>query len=137
MKTGVLKTIKTTVLKVGEPTITGRVYTKKVIKKALADPYTKERLLSHTLFGTFGWGALAGEIDPAKIAFVVNKLYWYKNELRAVIDILETPFGDTLHILLKNEEIKFTIYGEGQVNENKEVTDYKLYSILATTKLGV
>ena len=128
-KEHILKTFKTTVLRVDQPTITGRVYSKAVVKKALADPAIKEALANHVLFGIFGYAPYEG-IRIDQVAFVTEKLYWYKNELRAVISILDTKMG---HELLDHlDQTKFTVTGTGEVDEGKRVINYTIETVIAS-----
>lgn len=130
-KEHILKTFKTTVLKIGEPTITGRVYSKAVVKKALADPHIKQALANNVLFGIFGYAPYDGmPID--QVAFVTEKLYWYKNELRAVISILDTKMGREL--LKRLDQVKFVTKGTGDL-DGKNVINYTLETIWASQKV--
>lgn len=130
-KEHILKTFRTTVLKIGEPTITGRVYSKAVVKKALAEPHIKEALANHVLFGIFGYAPYDG-IPIDQVAFVTEKLYWYKNELRAVISILDTKMGREL--LNRLDQVKFTTAGSGDLDGNN-VVNYTLETIWASQKV--
>jgi len=129
----ILKTFRTTVLKVGEPTITGRIYSKAVVKKALADPHIKEALANHVLFGVFGYTPY-DNIPIDQVAFTTDKLYWYKNELRAVISILDTKMGREL--LNRLDQVKFVTSGIGDL-DGKNVINYTLEYIWASQKVEI
>ena len=111
---GILKTFKTTILKCDEPTITGRIYPKDLIKKSLKeDKVLQEKLVNNCLFGELGnW--LSDEVDLSKVAFSVRKLYWYRNELKVVVDILDTPNGRLLIDYI--DTMKISCIGTGDVD---------------------
>ena len=131
---GILKTIRTTVLKCDTPTITGRVYPLDLIKKSLKnDKVLQERLATKTFFGELGYPIDRTEANLSKVAFNVEKLYWYKNELKAVIAILDTPDGRMLNQILS--KVKFTTCGTGDIDLNKTITNYQLNMIAAAHRL--
>ena len=118
----ILKRLKTTVLICDEPyPNSGRVYPKTVINEALQDKLLQQQLKYHTLFGDIETKDNYGnpEIDVSKVAFSTEKLYWYRNELRAEIVILDTPEGRVLADLYKKapNERKFTIVGHGEFKD--------------------
>lgn len=126
----ILKTLKAEVLKLNEPTATGRVYTTDCITDALEDPILKERLDQHMLFGTISpddyW-------DMKNISHAVSGFELEDNKLMADIDVLDTPQGRTLSILIDNNVIGFSLCGEGNVEDNI-VTDFTIDSVTAVLK---
>lgn len=127
----VLKTIRTTVLKCDTPTITDRVYPLDLVKKSIKnDRVLQEKLATHSFFGEVHFDEVK-EVDLSKAAFNVDKLYWYKNELRAKIDILDTYYGRALLGFLKGG--RFTTYGRGSMDANKRITEFNLCNIYFTS----
>jgi hypothetical protein len=102
-----------------------------VVKKALADPHIKQALANNVLFGIFGYAPYDG-IPIDQVAFVTEKLYWYKNELRAVISILDTKMGREL--LKRLDQVKFVTKGTGDL-DGKNVINYTLETIWASQKV--
>ena len=125
---GVLKIFRTTVLKCDTPTITGRVYPLDLIKKSLKnDKVLQEKLVNHTFYGDMG-NKYDPEVNLSKVAFNVEKLYWYKNELKAKIAILDTPAGQDLMKIYK--KVAFRTAGVGDMNFEKIITNYELDRIV-------
>lgn len=134
MSKAILKTIRATVLKCDTPTITGRVYPLDLIKKSLKnDKVLQEKLATKTFFGELGCPIDRTEVNLSKVAFNVEKLYWYKNELKVVIAILDTPEGRTLNQTLS--KVKFTTCGTGDIDLNKTIINYQLNMIAVAHRL--
>ena len=128
MERHILKTLKAEVLKLNEPTITGRIYMTDCITNALEDPVLKERLDQHVLFGTI---SLDDCWDMKNISHTVSGFELEDNKLMANIDVLDTPQGRTLSTLIDNNVIGFSICGEGKV-EDSIVTDFTIDCVTAT-----
>ena len=130
---GVLKEIKVTLLDCDVPTINGRIYPHKVVKKAIKnDAFLQLSIKNRMFFGansdvdyseSFGFGA-----DIGSIAYAVEKLYWYRNKLKAKIAVLDTPDGRILNVLLDTmgDHVKFCTRGTGDVDSNGVVSNYRL-----------
>ena len=128
MERHILKTLKAEVLKLNEPTATGRVYTTDCITNALEDPVLKERLDQQVLFGTISPDDCC---DMKNISHSVTDFELDDNKLMASIDVLDTPQGRTLSTLIDNNVIGFSICGEGKVEDNI-VTDFIIDCVTAT-----
>lgn len=129
----VLRVFRTTVLTCDEKTITGRVYPLKLIKKSIKeDKALQEKLANHIFFGELGCPIDRTEVDLSKVAFSVEKLYWYKNKLRALVVILDTPNGRRLNQILS--DVKFTTCGTGDMDCTNTITNYQLDMIAAAHK---
>ena len=126
----ILKTLKAEVLKLNEPTATGRVYTTDCITNALEDPILKERLDRHVLFGTISPDDC---LDMKNISHAVSGFEVDDNKLIANIDVLDTVQGRTLSTLIDNNMIGFSICGEGKVEDNI-VADFTIDSVAAVLK---
>ena len=103
----------------------GRIYTAEAVENALNDPLTKERLITHSLLGTFSDDYNYGQTNMLDIAFSVNKLYIEDNTLYADIDILDTPKGHILNGLLKNNtSLDFHTAFTGDIETNVDGKEY-------------
>ena len=132
MQKNILRTIKTTVLICDEPyPHSGNIYPKAVIEKALTDKVLQQQLVTHTLFGDLeNKKNFCGQcVNMAEVAFSVKRLYWYRNELRADIDILNTPNGRILRQIYKAvgpNKRQFTLVGYGNIGADKICTQYQI-----------
>ena len=132
--THILKILKLTILHCDKPERSGRIYPVKLVKKAIKeDKVLQERLVNNCLFGDMFRNDI-DEVDMQEVAFAVKKLYWYKKELRAVIDILDTPNGRVLAQC--PTAIRGSVLGSGEVDfTTNTVTDYKVEKFCITWDL--
>lgn len=126
MKNGVLKTIKVVIAVCDTPyPYSGHVYPKKVLKEAVNAEYTQRQIKYKTLFGdienedNFG----KSEVDVNSIAFSATKLYFYKNLLKAQLDVLDTEGGKQLlqHIAHSTDDSKYHFTLVGSANYTNDV----------------
>ena len=134
----VLNRFTTTVLTCDKPTITGRIYPKNLIEKSIIeDPIIAEKLANRMFLGEFPSNDKESyaSVDIENIAFSTENLYFEGDELKADIAVLDTPQGKILNKLIDNNVmLTFFCTGEGSVDINNKVTDYKLLSVSAYLK---
>ena len=120
-----IKNLKSVVLRCDAPEVSGRIYPSKLIKKAIKeDKVLQEKLANNCLFGDMFRDDIE-DVDLSNVVFVVRKLYWYKNELKVAIDILDTPNGRL--VTQCSTPMRVSILGIGDVDPNTNiVTSYKI-----------
>ena len=138
MKDHVLKRFTTTVLTCDKPTITGRIYPKTLIEKSvIEDPIITEKLANRMFFCEFPSNDKEpyAYVDLKNAAFSVENLSFKDDDLKADIAVLDTTQGKILNKLIDNNvTIAFSCSGEGSIDINNKVTDYKLLSVSAYVK---
>lgn len=126
----ILKSLRANVLKLNEPTKTGRIYTTDCIKETLEDPILKERLEHRALFGVIESDDIYNLFNCSHI---VTGLEIEDDKLIAAIDILNNQKGRCLAEALDAGAIRFSVAGKGKVEDNI-VTNYELESVVATVR---
>jgi hypothetical protein len=115
-------------MKAGVPTVNGRIYPKEILQLAVQEYQAKikERL-------AFGW--LVPSQKLSEVSHLITKLEFddERQQLVGDFEILPTPQGKLLAEMLAdcNAAIKFSPNpsGEGTVDENGTVTEYKFISV--------
>jgi hypothetical protein len=112
------------VLKLNQPTGTGRIYPDWVVKKAIA-------VAELPMMGTMEFPA-DGVISLDRVSHKVEKLDIVGDTLYATVKILNTPLGIVLdHI---KDDVAFRTSGIGTVDENNVVHDLVIVSVAAVNK---
>lgn len=129
--TNVLKTFKSTILCCDRHERDNRIYPLKLVKKAIKENNViQECLANHCLYGDL-FKNYDTQVDLKEVAFVIRKLYWYKKELRAIVDILDTPNGRILNQC--TTPIRIAILGSGDIDfTTNTVTSYKIEKFCVT-----
>jgi hypothetical protein len=111
----------------------GRMYT----KECAEDIVKQFGELDHPTFGQLGYpdaDNFKGNLGDASHEVKEIHVNAETHAIEGTIEILDTPNGEKLLDLIHNDIANFDKYyvirsrGIGQINENKEVTDYKIIS---------
>ena len=112
------------VLKLNQPTGTGRIYPDWVVKKAID-------AAEMPMMGTMEFSE-SGVISLDRVSHRVEKLEIVGDTLYATVKILNTPMGIMLdHI---KDDVAFRTSGIGTVDEHDVVHDFVLVSVAAVNK---
>lgn len=68
------------------------------------------------------------QINLIDVIGIVNNIYYTNGEIHANIEILDTPEGKIYQELIKNNSVRFSPAGFGEITDNK-VTNYTIRSI--------
>jgi len=134
----ILKTLKGQVVEIlDKPNRNGRIYTTQLVQdKILNDIVVKEQLEQHSMFGEFKPDYSSYCVDASKVSHAVSKLYIEGDNLKADIDIIDTPNGRAvMEYLNKGGQVYPILYGNGELvpTENGDVvTNYVLNYIALT-----
>ena len=95
-------------------------FPKKIVNEAIKE--VQEKIDLHCLFGYLHTNDFN---DMSKVAFGINKFYWYKGQLKAEIEILNTYCGRILKQVLKphSDKISFLLFSSGFTDINDVVTE--------------
>lgn len=131
MSKDMLGTFEATVLELNKPTSTGRIFSDTIGMEILSDPILREQINN---------GGLPIFFDPEgvepnnmmNIAGVVSDIkYDQENDsLETKCVVLNTPQGKVLNrMLIKDTPVSLSVRGNGDVDENNNVTKYEANSI--------
>lgn len=114
----------------------GRIYTKE-LSKDIIKQFEERKELGEVLFGQVGYPPpeeFLGRLDHTSHAIKEIHLNEETKSIDGTIEILDTPAGRQLMEMVNNDPTKFgelfvvRSRGFGEVNENKEVTNFKILS---------
>lgn len=100
-------------------------FPKKIVNEAIKE--VQEKIDSHCLFGYLNDN---DDGDLSKVAFGINKFYWYKGQLKAEIETLDTYCGRILKQVLKADstKISFMLLSSGFTDIDDVVTEMHILS---------
>jgi hypothetical protein len=117
--------MKQRILKLDTPTVNGRIYPTAEIALALL------RISETPVLGIMGVKPV-NQVDLADLSHLTSDLNIEDGWLVGEVTVLKTPMGEALGKIL--DTVAFTPIGNGTVNGNNEVVDYRLLYINAVPK---
>lgn len=109
------------------PNQNGRIYSKNILEEIVKD--FKEKF-NYKMYGKIGPPKYPHTIIFKLVSHRIINLKLEDNKLKADIAILDTPEGKKLYDLINKKDIKFVLYGMGEI-KNKMIQNYSITTIIA------
>lgn len=122
------RTITTTLFKVGEPNLNNMIYSEEMAEAVLK----AGKDVMHGMLGSIGDNG--GAVNLSKVTHVVDKIYREGDDVKAEIEILNHQNADTLQKLYDAGLVEFKPEGIGEINESREMINYKMLGVSAIKK---
>ena len=113
-------------LKIGEPTMNGRIYPKELIEREIER--LKGTIDNRRLLATFG-SSSGTSIPLRSVAGVVTDMVIKEEDLETEIKLLKTPMGESILPYVENGGVRFEPYGSGVIEEDGTVSDWVLSGV--------
>ncbi len=115
----------------GVPTSNGRTYSTETLQKAV-DTWNG---IKSPKFGVIGndTSDITRGINLDRVALSVLNVKMDENDVIATMRVLDTPKGKILQDLLRGDVgVRYVTAGMGQIDENRNVTDFSLSHVIVT-----
>jgi len=120
----------TSLMKAGVPTVTGRVYTKKILQKATESMQSKINDKFRSAFGMPFSQVGSSLIYLSEVSHKVSSMELDGDSLNVEIEVLDTPNGKVLKELIEsNCSVRFGLSGVGSIEKGEVLDDYSCISV--------